>query len=188
MKILFYNKRNNSDKTDENFDNNSILKENYYGLILFARVFIAIIYSFGLGYALFYSGNIISNLIKFIQFVVLFYIILEPIYIFISSIILPDALSNNITINFKFFKSTNEAIKATSKKRLIISLIIPFIALSLLPNLISLQYSFNPVLYAFLYASTVKSISYIVYSLIIIIKDFDEELLIKEYGYINVKK
>ena len=186
MKILFYNKKDY--ETDEKNDNNSLLKDNYQGLILFIKVIIATIYSFGLGYNLYYySEKIIPNFFLSLKYLIIFYLGLEFIYILFSSFLLPKALNNNVIVNLRLFKSTNQAENNVSKTRLIVSLLIPFIILSLIPTLISFAYSFNPILYSFLYASTIKAASYIIYSLIILLKDFNEEILVKEYAYLNIK-
>lgn len=189
MKILFYNKKVNLESEEEK-DYVVLLKEKYYGLILFIRVLIGSIYAFGLGYNLYYySENVISNFLISLKYIIIFYVILEFVYILFSSLLLPKPLSdNNVFVNLKLFKSTNEVKNSVSKKRLVVSLLMPFILLALIPSIFSFQYGFNPILYSFLYAATVKSISYIIYSIIIIIKEFNDEILVEEFAYLNIKK
>ena len=185
MKILFYNSKNSEICEDD--DKALLIKENYNWLTLLVKVIIATVYSFGLGYSLYYySEDVIPNFLLSLRYLILFYFIFEFIYAIFTSSLLPNAFNNNVTVNLRFFSSSISSEDNISKKRLLISLLIPFSILSLLPILFSFFYGFNPILYAFLYASTVKGSSYLVYSIIILAKDFGDEILVKEKAYLKI--
>jgi len=189
LKILFYNSKNSETYENDTDDTALLIKENYNWLTLLVKVIIATIYSFGLGYSLYYySENIIPNFLLSLEYLIIFYFLLEFIYAIFTSSLLPKAFNNNVTVNLRLFSSSNSSEENVSKKRLLISLLLPFFILSLLPLLFSFFYGFNPILYAFLYASTVKGSSYLIYSIIILTKDFGEEILVKENAYLNIKK
>ena len=188
MKILFYSNKN--DETYEYDDNALLLKEDYQGLILFVKVIIATVYAFGLGYNLYYySEKVIQNFLTSLKYIIIFYIALEFVYAIFTAFLLPKALNNNVTVNLRLFKSTNYLKEKVDKVRVITALLIPFLTLALIPNIIiSVQYSFTPLLYAFLFASTVKGSSYLIYAIIILLKDFDDEISVQETAYLNIKK
>ena len=181
MKIHIEKKENQL--INETYDDNVIIyKRKYSSKIIFIKVIVALLYAFGLGYSLFFFGdNFIKVGLFFLPLLIISYILMEFPYALLQSLLLPKAFSHD-NINL-YFNPFTLAISITSKARItkirvILSLITPFLILSLIPTLASFLLEFNVYYYAIGSAAAIIGTKYIIYALLII-KNYVKGNLIK---------
>ena len=173
MKFSILKKEQISDESIS--DKNTIIYKNDFStIILILKVIVAMIYAFGLGYSLFFFGNdYIKAGIKFLILLILSYIFIDFPYSLLKALFLPKVFNKDI-INLQLNPYTmgidiSSNIKI-DKVRVILSLIIPFILLAVIPTIASYILEFNMYLYVLASSSAIISIKDLVY-LILIIKN-----------------
>lgn len=125
---------------------------------LLTGTFIASIYAFGFGYSLsYYTGKVIHTGINFLIFFALTYYIIMILHEFIHSLILPNCLSENIIVIYNLKKLSIYAYsnKEVSKGRLLLTLVVPLILLTIIPTVISYILGFNIYLYVLASANAI---------------------------------
>lgn len=174
MKLTFYRKKSNDENYYiENPNQSIIVKSKLYYKILFFKVIIALAYAFGLGYNLASFGDdFIVKGIEFLFLLIIQYFLLDYIYSLFIAFLLPNPLSKqNIIFDFRLLNSNIILKNKVKKTRVIIAYITPFIILALIPTLFFIIYGFNLYFYSYMSCIMIKSISYIVYSISIILRD-----------------
>lgn len=191
MKITFYRKNNLiDDEKNLQIDESNIPKNKYNFIILLFRVITACIFAFGLGYLLFPSvddflNDFIIVGIKFIFILVFMYFVLGYLFIFLSTMFLPKAFQeDHIKVYLRVFSAKVRSKERINESRIVFSLLIPVIILSLLPIIYFVVNGFNIYLYAFISASTIKAVSYLFYAILYTAK-YSEDINIEIYDYIN---
>lgn len=155
-------------------ENNIIDKGKFSTIILISKVIVALIYAFGLGYSLFFLGDeYIKVGIKFLGLLIILYIFIDFPYSLLKALFLPKVFNKDI-INLQLNPYTM-AIDITSKikiskVRVILSIIIPFILLAVIPTIASYILEFNMYLYLLASSSAIIAIKDLIY-LILIIKN-----------------
>lgn len=163
-------------------DNNLIDKGKFSTIILISKVIVAMVYAFGLGYSLFFLGdNYIKVGVKFIGLLIISYIFIDFPYSFFKALFLPKVFNKDI-ITLQLNPYTL-AIDISSKinisiARVIISIVIPFILLVVIPTIVSYILEFNMYLYLLASSSAVIATKDIIY-LILIIKNYSKGSKIK---------
>lgn len=189
MKLKFYKRKlETEDSYLESIADYTIVKNKLYYKILFFKVIIALAYAFGLGYKLAsYGDDFIYKGIEFLGLLVLEYFLLDYIYSLFITLLLPNPFSKgNITFDFRILNSNVIAKDKVKKSRLIIAYIVPFIVLSLIPTLIFITYGFDIYSYSYISCIMIKSVSYIFYSVLIILKEsFTEYIYITKNAFIS---
>ena len=189
MKFKFYKmKLETEDSYLESIADYTIIKKKLYYKILFFKVIIALAYAFGLGYNLAsYGDDFIYKGIKFLVLLISEYFLLDYIYSLFIALILPNPFSKeNITFDFRILNSNVISKDKVKKSRLIIAYIVPFIILSIIPTLIFITYGFDIYFYSYISCIMIKSVSYIFYSIVIILKEsFDEYIYITKNAFIS---
>lgn len=189
MKLKFYKRKlETEDSYLENISDYTIIKNKFYYKILFFKVIIALAYAFGLGYKLAsYGDDFIYKGIEFLGLLIIEYFLLDYIYSLFIALLLPNPFSKeNITFDFRILNSNIIAKNKVKKSRLIISYIVPFIFLSLIPTLIFIMYGFNLYFYSYISCIMIKSVSYIIYSILLILKEsFSEYVYVTKNAFIS---
>lgn len=174
MKLTFYRKKSKEENYYlENPNQSIIVKSKLYYKILFFKVIVALIYAFGLGYNLAsYGDDFIFKGIEFLFLLIIQYFLHDYIYSLFIAFLLPNPLSKqNITFDIRLLNSNIIVKNKVKKSRVIMSYIIPFIVLALIPTLFFIIYGFNIYFYSYISCIMIKSVSYIFYSISIILKD-----------------
>jgi hypothetical protein len=155
-------------------ENNIIDKGKFYTIILISKVIVALVYAFGLGYSLFFLGDdYIKVGIKFLGLLIILYMFIDFPYSFLKALFLPKVFNKDI-INLQLNPYTmaidiSSNIKI-SKIRVILSIIIPFILLAVIPTIASYILEFNMYLYLLASSSAIIATKDLIY-LILIIKN-----------------
>ncbi|MGG7059749.1 metalloprotease family protein [Clostridium nigeriense] len=181
MKVSIFKKDQilNESMLDEN---NLIDKGKFSTIILISKVIVAMVYAFGLGYSLFFLGdNYIKVGVKFLGLLIISYIFIDFPYSFFKALFLPKVF-NKDTITLQLNPYTL-AIDISSKinisiARVIISIVIPFILLVVIPTIVSYILEFNMYLYLLASSSAIIATKDIIY-LILIIKNYSKGSKIK---------
>ncbi|ATD55078.1 metalloprotease family protein [Clostridium chauvoei] len=152
MKIL----KNNNQSFDNDIDSISIksitkLHDNKFKSIkLLTGTFIASIYAFGFGYSLSYcTGKVIYTGISFLILFALTYYIIMMLHEFIHSLILPNCLSESVIIRYNLKRLSIYAYSniEISKGRMLLTLAMPLLLLTIIPTIISYILGFSIYLY-----------------------------------------
>ncbi|MGG7143237.1 metalloprotease family protein [Clostridium nigeriense] len=163
-------------------ENTLIDKGKFSTIVLISKVIVAMVYAFGLGYSLFFLGeNYIKVGIKFLSLLIISYIFIDFPYSFLKALFLPKVF-NKDTINLQVNPYTL-AIDISSRinisiVRIIMSIIIPFILLAIIPTIASYILEFNMYLYLLASSSAIIATKDIIY-LILIIKKYSKGSKIK---------
>lgn len=174
LRFKFYKRKlETEDSYLESIADYAIVKSKIYYKILFLKVIIAIAYAFGLGYNLAsYGDDFIYKGIEFLGFLIIEYFLLDYIYSLFIALLLPSPFANeNITFDFRLLNSNVITKDKVKKSRLILAYIVPFIVLSLIPTLIFITYDFDIIFYSYISCIMIKSVSYVVYSILILLKE-----------------
>ena len=171
MKISIVKKDQNL--TENTLDNDTIIdKSNYSSIILFSKVIVATLYAFGLGYSLFFLGDDFINVgLLFLALLVISYILIEYPYAFLKALFLPKVFDkDNINLKLNPFTSAIDIVSkfAISKGRIIISILLPFIILVVVPTIVSYVLEFNMYLYLIASASAIIATKDIIYLFVIL--------------------
>lgn len=189
MKLKFYKRKiETEDSYLESIADYTIVKNKLYYKILFFKVIIALAYAFGLGYKLAsYGDDFIYKGFEFLGLLIIEYFLLDYIYSLFIALLLPNPLSkDDIIFDFRILNSNVIAKDKVKKSRLIIAYIVPFIALALTPTLIFIIYGFDIYFYSYISCIMIKSVSYIVYSILIILKEsFSEYIYVTKNAFIS---
>ena len=170
------------DKLTEVDLNNSLDKESYYNLIFWSKVIVACIYAFGLGFSLYKFGDdFIKVGIYFLGLLIITYILIDYPYTFLKALILPNTFDKDtITLKVNLYTMAIDVVSKNEipKKRIILSLVLPFIILAVIPTIISYIIGFNIYFYVIASASAIIGIKDIIF-LIFILKNHPNYNLIK---------
>lgn len=195
MKFAIYRKNSPLDDEKESFlEEKDIPRNKYNAIILLIRVLVACIFAFGLGY--FLSPTVESFLddfiivgIKFICILIFMYLSIGYLFTLISTMLLPKAFTkDNIKIYLRLFSAKVRSDQYIKEGRIIFSLLVPFFLLSVIPIIYFILdhtiNGFNLYLYAFISASTIKSVSYLFY-VIAYARKYADDINVEIYDYIN---
>ncbi|WP_300385935.1 hypothetical protein [Clostridium sp.] len=189
MKLKFYKRKlETEDSFLESIADSSIIKNKIYYKILFFKVIVALCYAFGLGYNLAsYGDDFIYKGIEFLGLLILQYFLLDYVYAMFVALLLPYPFSKeNITFDFRVLNSNVIAKDKVKKSSLVLAYIIPFIVLSLIPTLIFITYDFKITFYSYMSCIMIKSVTYIIYSILILLKEsFGEYIYVTKNSFIN---
>lgn len=188
MRFEFYKRKlETEDAYLESIAGYTLVKKKLYYKILLFKVIIALAYAFGLGYNLASYDDFIYKGIKFLGFLILEYFLLDYIYSLFIALLLPHPFSKeNITFDFRILNSNIIVKDKVKKSRLIISYIVPFIVLTLIPTLIFITYDFDILFYSYMSCIMIKSVSFVIYSILILLKEsFGEEIYVTKNAFIS---
>ncbi|VYT65948.1 hypothetical protein [Clostridium tertium] len=198
MKISIIKKENQfnneSDKPEIN-DNKEfavIKKEKSSRNILIFKVVVAVLYAFGLGYSLFFFGdNFIKVGVKFLILLIPLYYIIDLPYSIIKSFLLPNVFSKDeivIALNILTFDSTIITKSSVPKIRYLLSILIPFLLLILVPTILSYFLEFNFYLYLIASATAIISIKDLIYIINILKHNFKGNSIKLDLNNIIIEK
>ncbi|MBD7915340.1 DUF3267 domain-containing protein [Clostridium sp. Sa3CUN1] len=171
MKIYILN---NNTELGENstLESYKVNKKNLAGLILTIKVIVALLYAFGLGYSLFFFGeDYIKVGLRFLCLLILAYIFIDFPLSFLKALLLPKTFDKDKIIlslnpyNLSIDICSNIKI---SKMSVILSFILPFIFLSIIPTVLSYKLEFNIYLYVLGTVSAIIGTKDLIYSLLIL--------------------
>ncbi len=171
MKIYILN---NNTELGENstLESYKVNKKNLSGLILTIKVIVALLYAFGLGYSLFFFGeDYIKVGLRFLCLLILAYIFIDFPLSFLKALLLPKTFDKDKIIlslnpyNLSIDICSNIKI---SKMSVILSFILPFIFLSIIPTVLSYKLEFNIYLYVLGTVSAIIGTKDLIYSLLIL--------------------
>lgn len=179
ISILKSNKNLEEYSVEENF---TINKKDFSSIILLFKVIIAALYAFGLGYSLFFFGDdYIKTGIKVLCILIITYIFIDFPYSFFKALFLPKVFNkDNISLKVNPYTLSIDISSNTkiSKIRVIISLILPFIILAIIPTIVSYILEFNIYLYVIASASAIIASKDLI-CLILILKNYSKGNSIK---------
>lgn len=171
MKIYILN---NNTELGENstLESYKVNKKNLSGLILTIKVIVALLYAFGLGYSLFFFGeDYIKVGLRFLCLLILAYIFIDFPLSFLKALLLPKTFDKDKIIlslnpyNLSIDICSNIKI---SKMSVILSFILPFIFLAIIPTVLSYKLEFNIYLYVLGTVSAIIGTKDLIYSLLIL--------------------
>lgn len=171
MKISILNKDTDLEEnsTSESYKVN---KKDLSALILTIKVLVALLYAFGLGYSLFFFGeDYIKVGLKFLYLMILAYIFIDFPLSFLKALLLPKTFDKDkIILNLNPYNLSIDICSniKISKTSVILSFIIPFIFLAIIPTILSYKLEFNIYLYVLGTVSAIIGTKDLIYSLLIL--------------------
>lgn len=165
---------NNDTELEENSISESykVNKKNLSALILTIKVLVALLYAFGLGYSLFFFGEDFIHVgLKFLYLLILAYIFIDFPLSFFKALLLPKTFDKDkiiLSLNpYNLSIDICSKIKI-SKISVILSFIIPFIFLAIIPTILSYKLEFNIYLYVLGTVSAIIGTKDLIYSILIL--------------------
>ncbi|MDV4151630.1 metalloprotease family protein [Clostridium sp. AL.422] len=179
--------------TENGLDESTVIdKRDYTSIVLLSKVIVASIYAFGLGYSLFFLGDeFIEVGLLFLALLIISYIIIEYPYALLKALFLPKVFDkDNINLQIHPFTMSIDICSkiAISKTRIILSLIVPFIILAIIPTIASYLLEFNMYFYVIASSAAIIATKDLIY-LFLILKNSSKidniKLALNEFIFYN---